>query len=49
VPGAISEIRPSTGTIEPLLERNTTKISQHDFVAELTERISAAPSELLVE
>ena len=40
VPGAISEIRRATGTIEPFLDRGETGIGQHDWVAELAQRVT---------
>ena len=43
VPGAITEIRRATGTIEPFLERGATGSGQHDWVEELAQRV-AAPS-----
>lgn len=44
VPGAISEIRRATGTIEPFLDRGDGGLGQHDWVAELAERL-ASPAE----
>ena len=41
VPGAITEIRRATGTIEPFLDRGETGLGQHDWVAELAQRITA--------
>lgn len=41
VPGAITEIRRATGTIEPFLDRGETRLGQHDWVAELSQRVSA--------
>ncbi|QYA13235.1 S8 family peptidase [Rhizobium sp. AB2/73] len=41
VPGAITEIRRATGTIEPFLDRGETGLGQHDWVAELSQRVSA--------
>lgn len=41
VPGAISEIRRATGTIEPFLGRGDAGIGQHDWVAELAQRVTA--------
>lgn len=41
VPGAITEIRRATGTIEPFLDRGDTGLGQHDWVAELAKRVSA--------
>ena len=40
MPGAITEIRRATGTIEPFLERGDVEIGQHDWVAELTGRVT---------
>jgi Subtilase family len=40
VPGAISEIRRATGTIEPFLDRGTTGFGQHDWVGELAQRVA---------
>jgi hypothetical protein len=40
VPGAITEIRKATGTIEPFLDRGEGKIGQADFVTELAGRIT---------
>ncbi|RAX43468.1 S8 family peptidase [Rhizobium tropici] len=45
VPGAITEIRRATGTIEPLLDRGATGIGQHDWVAELAQRVTAPGQE----
>lgn len=39
VPGAITEIRLATGTIEPFLDRGATGLGQHDWVEELAQRI----------
>ncbi|ACK86230.1 S8 family peptidase [Methylorubrum extorquens] len=39
LPGAISEIRRATGTIEPFLDRGAGGLAQHDWVAELAARI----------
>lgn len=41
VPGAITEIRRATGTIEPFLDRRSTGVRQHDWVAELAQRVTA--------
>jgi hypothetical protein len=41
VPGAVTEIRRATGTIEPFLERGVTGVRQHDWVEELAGRVSA--------
>lgn len=43
VPGAINEIRRAVGTIEPFLERGTGGLGQHDWVAELAERVVPPP------
>lgn len=40
VPGAITEIRRATGTIEPFLDRGATGLGQHEWVAELAGRLS---------
>src|SRR3546814_4480081 len=40
VPGAITEIRRATGTIEPFLDRGDTGFGQHDWVDELAQRVS---------
>ncbi len=39
-PGAISEIRCATGTIEPFLDHGDKGLSQHDWVTEFVERVS---------
>lgn len=39
VPGAITEIRRATGTIEPFLEHGPAVVGQHDWVAELADRV----------
>ncbi|WP_449222132.1 S8 family peptidase [Tistrella mobilis] len=41
VPGAITEIRRATGTIEPFLTRGEMGVGQHDWIAELSQRVSA--------
>ncbi|MBN9147127.1 S8 family peptidase [Nitrobacter sp. 62-23] len=41
VPGAVTEIRRATGTIEPFLERGATGLGQHDWVAELASRVTS--------
>lgn len=41
VPGAITEIRRATGTIEPFLERGAGGLAQHDWVESLAGRITA--------
>lgn len=45
VPGAITEIRRATGTIEPFLDRGAGGLGQHDWVAELAERVAPAPDD----
>lgn len=40
VPGALTEIRKATGTIEPFLERGETGLGQHDWTAELASRVT---------
>lgn len=45
VPGAISEIRRATGTIEPFLDRGDAGVGQHDWVAELAQRVTAPPQD----
>jgi len=40
VPGALTEIRKATGTIEPFLDRGDTGLGQHDWVAELAHRLT---------
>lgn len=45
VPGAITEIRRATGTIEPFLDRGETGLGQHDWVEELAQRVSAPPDD----
>lgn len=44
VPGAVSEVRRSTGTIEPLLHRGDGKIGQQDFVDDLAGRVLPPPA-----
>jgi hypothetical protein len=39
VPGAITEVRRATGTIEPFLEHRENGLGQHDWVAELVRRV----------
>ncbi|GBQ83561.1 S8 family peptidase [Asaia krungthepensis] len=41
VPGAITEIRRATGTIDPFLDHGDTGLGQHDWVVELARRVSA--------
>ena len=43
VPGAISEVRRATGTIEAFLDRGGSGLGQHDWVAELAKRVEEAP------
>lgn len=43
VPGAITEVRCATGSIEPFLERGTGAAGQHDWVSDLADRVRAAP------
>ena len=43
VPGAISEVRRATGTIEPFLDRGAGGSGQHAWVADLAERVLAPP------
>lgn len=45
VPGAITEARRATGTIEPFLYRGAGGLRQHDWVAELAKRVTAAPDD----
>jgi hypothetical protein len=45
VPGAISEIRRATGTIEPFLDRGEVNVGQHDWVNELAQRVVASGPE----
>lgn len=40
VPGALTEIRKATGTIEPFLERGEVGLGQHDWAAELAGRVT---------
>lgn len=40
VPGALTEIRRATGTIEPFLERGRTGLGQHEWVTELAGRVT---------
>jgi hypothetical protein len=44
VPGAIAEIRPARGTIEPFLERDGGGVGQHDWVDELAARVIPTPA-----
>lgn len=48
VPGAITEIRRATGTIEPFLDRGGASLGQRDWVAELVERVRPAPDDVPV-
>ena len=43
VPGAITEIRRATGTIEPFLDRGRAGLGQHEWVSEMAERVVPAP------
>lgn len=43
-PGAIEEIRPGLGTIEPFLVLGEGRVTQHDFVEDLARRIIPAKS-----
>jgi hypothetical protein len=45
VPGAITDIRRATGTIEPFLERGAAGLGQHDWVAELAARVIPPPAD----
>ncbi len=45
VPGAITEIRRATGTVEPFLDRGDVGLGQHDWVAELAQRVLAPPQD----
>ena len=45
VPGALTEIRRATGTIEPFLERGETGLGQHNWVAELVAKVVAAQAQ----
>jgi hypothetical protein len=42
-PGAVSEIRRASGTIEPFLDQGDHALGQAAFVAELAERVTAPP------
>ena len=44
VPGAIEEVRPGLGTIEPFLTLAAGRVTQHDFVHDLAKRIIPARS-----
>lgn len=44
VPGAIEEVRPGLGTIEPFLVLGEGRVTQHDFVEDLAGRIIPAKS-----
>ncbi|MGE0652801.1 MAG: S8 family serine peptidase [Alphaproteobacteria bacterium] len=48
VPGAITEIRRATGTIEPFLDRGGAGVGQHEWVSELAERVLPAPDDVPV-
>ena len=43
IPGAISEIRLATGTIEMFLEKGDSGLGQHDWVDELARRVGTLP------
>lgn len=43
-PGAVVEIRPSVDTITPFLDLRTGHVGQHDFVADLEDRLVAVPA-----
>ncbi|MDG2516395.1 S8 family peptidase [Lysobacter soli] len=45
VPGAISEIRRATGTIEPFLDRGEGRVGQHDWVSDLASRTQSPPAD----
>ncbi|CAG2145445.1 hypothetical protein LMG19282_02749 [Cupriavidus campinensis] len=45
VPGAVMEIRRSTGTIEPFLERGQMGLNQHDWANDLAARVVPAPQD----
>ena len=45
MPGAIAEIRRATGTIAPFLDRDTGGLWQHDWVAELADRVVPPPGD----
>lgn len=53
MPGAVSEIRRATGTIEPFLDQGDQALGQGAFVAELAERVTApqdgAPSICVID
>ncbi|MCC8956153.1 S8 family peptidase [Bradyrhizobium sp. Pear77] len=48
VAGAINEIRRALGTIEPFLDRGKGGLGQHDWVAELAERVVPTPDDASV-
>ena len=48
VPGAITEARRATGTIELFLDRGAGGLGQQDWVAELAERVTPAPDDVPV-
>ncbi len=48
VPGAITEIRRATGTIEPFLDLGNTGIGQHDWVEDLAKRVRAPAKDVSV-
>ncbi|MDB5407453.1 MAG: hypothetical protein JWL84_2365 [Rhodospirillales bacterium] len=45
VPGAITEVRQATGSIEPFLERGAGGLGQQDWVAEFAERVTPVPED----
>ena len=45
MPGAVSEIRRASGTIEPFLDQGDHALGQAAFVAELAERVTAPPED----
>jgi hypothetical protein len=45
IPGAITEIRRATGTIELFLDQNATGINQDDWVTDLVSRVDGPPLE----
>jgi len=45
VPGAVTEIRRATGTIEPFLERGAGIVGQEDFIADLVGRVAPPPAD----
>lgn len=43
IPGAVTEIRMATGTIEPFLDRGTKGVGSQEWVAELAQRVEPPP------